>query len=79
MPKDMRKRKPKPGSVSYYIEEVICYRAEYEASNGLKDGYPPVVPELLLSILISVRAIRSAFCILTGAFIFFVLKLILIL
>lgn len=79
MPKDMRKRKPKPDSIPYYIEEVICYRSEYEASDGLKDGYPPVVPELLLSILISVRAIRGAFCLLTGALLFFVLKLILIL
>ena len=79
MAKDMRKRKPKPDSIPYYIEEVICYRAEYEASDGLKDGYPPVVPELLLSILISVRAIRGAVCLSAGAFLFFVLKLVFVL
>lgn len=54
----MKKRVPKPGSTPYYIEKVIGYRAEYETGEGFKDGYPPVVAELLLSILISVRAVR---------------------
>ena len=58
----MLKRKPKPCSIPYYIEEVVKYRSEYEAGKGFKDGYPPVVTELLLSILISVRAIRGLLC-----------------
>ena len=79
MKKNMRKRKPKPGSIAYYIEEVIRYRSEHKAGEGLKDGYPPIVAELLLSMLISVRAIRFAFSLTAGTFIFLLLKLMFIL
>ena len=75
--KNIAKRKPKPNSIPYYIEEVISYRAEHEATDDLKDCYPPVVPELLLSILISVRAIRGAICFATGTFICLAVKLML--
>ena len=75
----MKKKIPKPYSIPYYIDEVVGYRSEREAGHGIEDGYPPVVPELLLSILISVRAIRSFLGILTGAILFFLLKLLLVL
>lgn len=66
MRKHMRQRKPKTNSIPYYIEEVVCYRSEKEAAENLKDSYPPVVPELLLSILISVRAIRFSLSLFVG-------------
>ena len=74
----MKQRRPKPVSIAYYIEEVVGYRAKYESAQNLKDGYPPVVPELILSILISIRAIRYAFCFLTGFLLAFLLKLLFI-
>lgn len=70
----MKQRRPKPGSVSYYIEEVIRYRTEYETGEGFKNGNPPIVAELLLSLLISVRALRSGFFLLLGALLALVLK-----
>ena len=51
----MKKRAPKPGSIAYYIEEVVRYSSEYEAGQGIENGYPPIVAELLLSLLIEVR------------------------
>lgn len=63
-----KKKRPKPGSLTYYIEAVIGYRTKYEAAEHLKDGYPPVMAELLLSLLISVRVIRRCFAVLIGAF-----------
>lgn len=54
------------GSIPYYIEEVVGYRANYETTDNLKDGYPPVVAELLLSILISLRAVRGLLASLGG-------------
>lgn len=77
MRKHMHQREPKPDSIPYYIEEVVRYRSEKETSDNFKDGYPPVVPELLLSILISVRAIRHALCFLSGALGYIALKLLL--
>lgn len=62
----MKKKPPKPSSIPYYIEKVVCYRTEYETRKDFKDGYPPVVAELLLSILISVRAIRFSALFLLG-------------
>ena len=70
----MKQRRPKPGSVSYYIEKVIRYRTEYETGEGFKNGNPPIVTELLLSLLISVRALRSGFFLLLGALLALVLK-----
>ena len=74
----MKQRRPKPGSVSYYIEEVVRYRAEYETGEGLKQGNPPIVAELLLSLLISVRALRSGFFLILGALLALVFKLLLV-
>jgi len=74
MKKNVFKRKPKPCSIPYYIEKVIGYRAEHEAGKGFKDGYPPIVLELLLSILISVRAIRGALCLALGSVLFLLFK-----
>lgn len=53
-----KNRPPDFNSTSYYIEEVVRYHAQYESEDRLKDGYPPVVAEMLLAILISLRAIR---------------------
>ena len=76
--KNMFKRKPKPNSIPYYIEEVVGYRSKYESGYQIEDGYPPVVLELLLSILISVRAIRGLLSgsvgFLLGALATFILK-----
>ena len=79
MTKHSRERKPKFNSTAYYIEEVVRYRSEHESAEDLKESYPPVMLEMQLAILISVRAIRSTFCILSGALIFLLLKLILVL
>ena len=75
MTKHSRERKPKFNSTAYYIEEVVRYRSEHESAEDLKESYPPV----MLAILISVRAIRGAICLLTGALLFLLLKLILML
>lgn len=72
-----KKKSPKPGSLTYYIEAVVGYRAEYETAENFKEGYPPVVAELLLSLLISVRAIRHSFSFLVGALIALMVKLLL--
>ena len=77
--KHRQKRRPKPNSIPYYIEEVVRYGSEYESGYGIKNGYPPVMLEMQLAILISVRAIRSAICLLTGTLLFLLLKLILVL
>ena len=77
--KHRQKRRPKPNSIPYYIEEVVRYGSEYESGYGIKNGYPPVMLEMQLAILISVRAIRGAICLLTGTLLFLLLKLILVL
>ncbi len=64
--KSGKRRNHRAGSIPYYIEEVVSYRTKYEAADNLKDGYPPVVPELLLSILISLRAVRGLLAGLVG-------------
>ena len=79
MPKHARERKPNFNSTAYYIEEVVRYRSEQEAAEDLKESYPPVMLEMQLAILISVRAIRGAICLLTGTLLFLLLKLILVL
>ena len=79
MPKHARDRKPNFNSTAYYIEEVVRYRSEQEAAEQLKDGYAPLMLEMQLAILISVRAIRGAICLLTGTLLFLLLKLILVL
>lgn len=79
MSKHSRERKPKFNSTAYYIEEVVRYRSEHESAEDLKESYPPVMLEMQLAILISVRAIRGAICLLTGALLFPLIKLILML
>ena len=79
MLKHDRERKPNFNSTAYYIEEVVRYRSDKEANDCIEDGYPPLMLEMQLAILISVRAIRSTFCILSGALLFLLLKLILVL
>ena len=64
-----KKRKHRAGSISYYIEKVVSYSSEYETGDSFKDGYPPVMAELLLSILIEVRTLFTALRILVGALI----------
>lgn len=71
------KKKPKFGTLAYYIEEVVGYRAQCERGEDLDKGYPPVMAELLLSILISVRAMRLVLLPLGGLFLFLLLKLLL--
>lgn len=74
--KPFRKRPPKPSSIPYYIDKVIDCRTQYETAKKVENSYPPVVAELLLSILISVRAIRGTFGVLSGFILFLLLKLI---
>ena len=74
--KPFRKRPPKPSSIPYYIDKVIDYRTQYETAKKVENSYPPVVAELLLSILISVRALRGTFGVLSGFILFLLLKLI---
>ena len=75
--KKRNERRPKVGTLDYYIEEVVSYRAKYERGEDLDKGYPPVMAELLLSILISVRALRLVLLPLGGLLLFLLLKLIL--
>lgn len=79
MPKHARERKPNFNSTAYYIEEVVRYRSDKETNDCIEDGYPPLMLEMQLAILISVRAIRGAICLLTGTLLFLLLKLILVL
>lgn len=72
--KPFRKKTPKPSSIPYYIDKVIDYRTQYETAKEVENSYPPVVAELLLSILISVRAIRGTFGVLSGFILFLLLK-----
>lgn len=72
--KPFRKRPPKPSSIPYYIDKVIDYRTQYETAKEVENSYPPVVAELLLSILISVRALRGTFGVLSGFLLFLLLK-----
>ena len=72
--KPFRKRPPKPSSIPYYVDKVIDYCTQYETAKKVENSYPPVVAELLLSILISVRAIRGTFGVLSGFLLFLLLK-----
>lgn len=56
------------GSARYYIEEVVNYRAQYERDEDLKKGYPPVMAELLLSVLFDLRALKILLSFLGGSF-----------
>lgn len=78
MPKSNHQRAPKVNSTAYYIEEVVSYRSEYEAGNRIENSYPPIVAELLLAMLISLRAIRFTFCLMAGAFLYLMVKLLLV-
>ena len=53
---------------------MIDYRTQYETAKEVENSYPPVVAELLLSILISVRALRGTFGVLSGFLLFLLLK-----
>lgn len=74
IPFSAKQKRPKPQSIPYYIEEVLKYRAKYEASNKIENGYPPVVAELILSILIDVRVFCRAGSSLIGMLLLLVLK-----
>lgn len=69
-PLSFEERAKKAGTIAYYIEKVVSYRSHYETSDKIKDGYPPVVPELLLSLLIEVRTLftfaRFLICFMLG-------------
>lgn len=62
----MKPRKPRPGSTSDYIQKVLRYQTEYKTGQNLKQGYPPVMAELLLSLLVEVRTLLKAACLLLG-------------
>ena len=74
MRRSRKHRAPKPQSIAYYIEKVIGYRTEYETTDQVKNGYPPVVAELLLSLLIEVRTFCMAGRVLIGTLIALVVK-----
>ena len=57
----MKKRAPKVGSIAYYIEEVAKYGSERKIDGTAYEGYPPVVPEMLLSLLMEVRSLFGLF------------------
>ena len=62
----MKSRKPRPGSTSDYIQKVLRYQAQYETGQNLKQAYPPIMAELLLSLLVEVRAFLKASCLILG-------------
>ena len=70
----IQKRPLKPCSIPYYIDKVIDYRTQYETAKKVENSYLPVVVELLPSILISVRALRGTFGVLSGFLLFLLLK-----
>lgn len=55
-----QKRRPPFNSTRYYIEEVVRYRSGYEAGERSVNSYLPLMSEMQLAILISVRMIRFA-------------------
>ena len=62
----MKKRRKRVGTFAYYIEEVVSYRTKCERDQNLKDRYPPVVVELLFSLLICIRPVCNALLFLIG-------------
>ena len=70
----MKERLPNVGSIAHYIEEVVGYKSKYETGEEIKEGYPPIVAELLLSLLIEVRTFCTFGRLLFGALLFFTLK-----
>lgn len=63
----MKKRRKRVGTFAYYIEEVVSYRTKCERDQDFKDRYPPVVVELLFSLLICIRPVCHALLFLIGA------------
>ena len=51
----MKQRIPRPGSDAYYIDKILRYESEYERGNAPKDGYAPIMLELLMQLLIGSR------------------------
>lgn len=70
-----KKRPKKVGSISYYIEEVVKYGTKRKIDQTAYDGYPPVVPELLLSLLIEIRSLCIFGRFVLGMFFLIALKL----
>lgn len=68
-----QKRRPPFNSTRYYIEEVVRYRSGYEAGERSVNSYLPLMGEMQLAILISVRMIRFALFLLLGFFFYFML------
>ena len=68
-----QKRRPPFNSTRYYIEEVVRYRSGYEAGERSVNSYLPLMSEMQLAILISVRMIRFALFLLLGFFFYFML------
>lgn len=68
------RRSPRPGSLADYAEKVVRYRAEYESGQRLKNGDPPVVAELLLSLLIEVRTLGVVGRVALGLLLFALLR-----
>lgn len=75
--KKRNERRPKVGTIGYYIEEVVNYRAECESKYVPKYGDAPVVAELLLSILISLRATQRGVYLVAGVLMGLIFKKIL--
>ena len=74
--KQLWKTRPKKvGSIPYYIEEVIKYSTKRKIDDTAYDGYPPVVPELLLSVLIEIRSLCIFGRFVLGMFFLIALKL----
>lgn len=75
----MKKKRRAPfNSTRYYIEEVVRYRSGYEAGERSVDSYLPLMSEMQLAILISVRTIRFLLCFTFGFFLYFSIKAILL-
>lgn len=69
-----QKRRPPFNSTRYYIEEVVRYRSGYEAGERSVDSYLPLMSEMQLAILISVRTIRFLLCFALGFGLYFLVK-----
>lgn len=58
----MKQRVPRPGSNAYYIEKILRYEAQHERGEDIKDGYAPIMLELLMQLLISSRIRLRLLC-----------------
>ena len=70
----MKKRRPKAGSIAYYIEQVVNYKTQQEATQHLEKGYPPIMAELLLSLLIEIRTFCTLGRVIFGTLLCFAIK-----